>query len=90
MRAKNRVIAGDHLDCLIGLTKLKDSVTVTLTDPRENHYMLIILNKSTVEHYEIASESKGVHTISLQFRDGKRSLLEIDDQIFREFLKTFF
>jgi hypothetical protein len=92
MRAKNKVIAGDYLDCLIGLSSLKDSVTITLTDPREKQYMLIILNKSTVEKYEIVNEDKfkEIHTLALQFRDGKKSLLEIDDRIYKQFLINFF
>lgn len=38
----------------------------------------------------VSAKSKGIYTIALQFRNGKRSLLEVDDKIYKAILKKVF
>lgn len=38
----------------------------------------------------LSAKSKGVHIVAVQFKDGKRSLLEIDDKIYKAMLKKLF
>lgn len=38
----------------------------------------------------LSAKSKGVHTIAIQFKDGKRSLIEVDDDIYKELIKKLF
>lgn len=37
-----------------------------------------------------SAKNKGVYTIALLFKDGKKSLIEIDDQIYKVFIKAAF
>lgn len=38
----------------------------------------------------LSAKSKGTHTIAIQFKDGQRSLLEVDDKIYKAIVtKTF-
>lgn len=38
----------------------------------------------------VTAKSKGTHTIALQFRDGRRSLLEVDDHIYKAIITKVF
>ncbi|MFJ5771381.1 hypothetical protein [Psychrobacillus sp. NPDC093180] len=38
----------------------------------------------------LSAKSKGTHTIALQFTDGKKSLIEVDDKIYQTLLKKLF
>lgn len=38
----------------------------------------------------LSAKSKGIHTIALQFKEGGKSLIEIDDKIYKEFIKNMF
>lgn len=38
----------------------------------------------------LSAKSKGVHIIAVQFKDGKKSLIEIDEKIYKAFLKSCF
>jgi hypothetical protein len=38
----------------------------------------------------ITAKSKGTHTIAIQFKDGKKSLIEIDDKIYKALMKKMF
>ncbi|AIQ37221.1 hypothetical protein [Paenibacillus sp. FSL R5-0345] len=38
----------------------------------------------------LSAKSKGVHIIAVQFKDGKKSLIEIDEKIYKAFLKNCF
>lgn len=38
----------------------------------------------------LSAKSKGIHIIALEFKDGKKSLIEIDDKIYKEFIKKMF
>lgn len=38
----------------------------------------------------VSAKSKGIYQIALQFKDGKRSLVEIDDKIYKAIIKACF
>ena len=115
MGAKNKVIAGDYLNCSITCFFGLVNIVVSFKES-------IIMDKSTIEQYEIINEenrksassavgrglvgglllgpvgllaglsakSKGIHTIAIQFKNGKKSLIEVDDKIYKELIKKLF
>ncbi len=38
----------------------------------------------------LSAKSKGTHTIAIEFTDGKKSLIEIDDKIYKVLIKILF
>ncbi|MEK5171837.1 hypothetical protein NST63_01085 [Heyndrickxia sp. FSL W8-0496] len=38
----------------------------------------------------LSAKSKGIHTIAIQFKDGKKSLIEVDDKIYSTLIKVLF
>jgi len=38
----------------------------------------------------LSAKSKGTYTVAIQFKDGKRSLLEVDDKIYKAIVKRCF
>lgn len=38
----------------------------------------------------LSAKSKGTYQIAIQFRDGKRSLIEVDDKIYKQLIKELF
>lgn len=38
----------------------------------------------------LSAKSKGIYQIALQFKDGKRSLIEVDDKIYKLIIKNCF
>ena len=38
----------------------------------------------------LSAKSKGTHVIAVQFKDGKKSLLQIDDKIYSSLIKKLF
>lgn len=38
----------------------------------------------------ITAKSKGIYQIAIQFQDGKRSLVEVDDKIYKAIIKSCF
>lgn len=38
----------------------------------------------------LSAKKKGVYTVAIQFKDGKKSLLEIDDSLFKILVKSLF
>lgn len=38
----------------------------------------------------ISAKQKGIYQIAIQFKDGKRSLLEVDDKIYKSIVKDCF
>ena len=38
----------------------------------------------------LSAKKKGVHIVALQFKDGKKSLLEIDDKLYKVLMKSMF
>ena len=83
LHGKNKVIAGDYADGKIMLSGGKVVLSVSLGN-------MIILNQKMVANYEVISEAKGTHTLSVQFADGKKSLLELDDALFKALLVQLF
>jgi hypothetical protein len=120
MGASNRVIAGDYVDK--GLLLVGNELSIVL---KSNFLKTekILLNKDTVESYEVitsehtknaingvvrgavgaallgpvgllagglSAKNKGVFTIAVKFRDGKNSLIEIDEKMYKALLKATF
>lgn len=38
----------------------------------------------------ISAKSKGIYQVAVQFKDGKKSLLEVDDKIYKSIIKCLF
>lgn len=38
----------------------------------------------------LSAKSKGIYQVAVQFKDGKRSLLEVDDTIYKALIKSCF
>ncbi|WP_256761390.1 hypothetical protein [Cohnella sp. WQ 127256] len=38
----------------------------------------------------LSAKSKGVHIVAIQFKDGKKSLIEMDEKIYKSLLKKCF
>lgn len=38
----------------------------------------------------LSAKSKGTHTIALEFKDNKKSLIEIDEKLYKLLIKTLF
>lgn len=115
-KAKNKVIAGDYLNCVVGCSFGQVYFVVGFA---KNYY----LNKENVESYELitdehrksassgvarglvggallgpvgllagglSAKSKGIYQIAILFKDGKRSLIEVDDKIYKALIKVLF
>ena len=83
MGAKNKAIAGDYTGANIAMAAGQVVLNISLGN-------MIILNKKMVASHAVESETKGVHTVSLTFADGKKSLLELDDQMCKALLAQLF
>ena len=83
MGAKNKVIAGDYTGANIAMAAGQVVLNISLGN-------MIILNKKMVASHAVESETKGVHTVSITFADGKKSLLELDDQMCKALLAQLF
>ena len=83
MGAKNKVIAGDYTGANIAMAAGQVVLNISLGN-------MIILNQKMVASHAVESETKGVHTLSLTFADGKKSLLELDDQMCKALLAQLF
>lgn len=114
MGAKNKVIAGDFNGKKVNL--MLGSLMIT------GGFRSVIIDKNTVEEYEVVDEEKrksaasavgrglvgsliigpagllaglsakvkGVHVVALQFKDDKKSLIEIDDKLYKVLMKKLF
>lgn len=115
-KAKNKVIAGDYINCpvmqIFGIPMISTGFTKSVE-----------INKENIESYEVLDESrsksaisaagrgliggfllgpagmlagalttkaKGIYVIALQFKDGSKSLLEVDEKIYRAIMKHLF
>lgn len=38
----------------------------------------------------LSAKKKGIHTVAIQFRDGKKSLVEVDDKIYKAIMTKLF
>lgn len=83
MGAKNKVIAGDYTGAHIAMTADQVVLNISLGN-------MMILNKKMVASHAVESETKGAHTVSVTFVDGKKSLLELDDKMCKALLAQLF
>ncbi|UKS29935.1 hypothetical protein LOZ80_13750 [Paenibacillus sp. HWE-109] len=115
MGAQNKVIAGEYTGKYVISTVSYIGIILGFTKK-------IIIDKDTVEDYEVINEditksaisavgrglignflvgpvgllaglsakNKGAYTIAIQFKDGTRSLIEVDDKIYKGIIKELF
>ena len=99
--AKNMVIAGDYMGKPVGNLGGQPQIMVS-SRWSENAF----LDKAAIDSYEVITEetsksaasgvargiakSKGTITLAVMFKDGKRSLLEIDDKIYKAIIQRMF
>jgi hypothetical protein len=38
----------------------------------------------------LSAKSKGIHVLAVQFKDGKKSLLQVDDKVYKSLMKNLF
>ena len=38
----------------------------------------------------LSAKNKGIYTVAIKFKDGKNSLLEVDDKFYKALIKTMF
>ena len=50
----------------------------------------ILLGPAGIVGGALLGKSNGIHLISIEFKDGKKSLIEVDDKIYREILKKLY
>lgn len=79
MGTKNKVISGDYSGANVMVVSGKVVLSISLGN-------MIILNKKTVAAHEIVSETMGKHLVSVQFTDGKKSLLELNQGLCKTLL----
>lgn len=78
MGNKNKVISGDYMGADVTLTNGKVILAIKL-----GH--MIVLNKTTVKTYELKAQSKDC-TVAVEFNDGKKSLMEMDEKLYKTFV----
>ena len=115
MGAKNKVIAGDYMGKMISCSFGVTNIIIGFSNS-------VIINKYSVESYEVIDESsrksatsiagralvgslfggigaiagalsaksKGVHLLAILFKDGKKSLIEVDDKIYKNIMTAMF
>ena len=90
MSAKNRVISGDYAGKqIVGGGIAQAGIVIGIVKK-------IFLNNTTVENYEVlgglagAISSKNDYQVSVQFKDGKKSLLEVDENIYKAIVQGCF
>lgn len=90
MSAKNRVISGDYAGSLVvGGGAANAAISLGLIKK-------LNLNSLTVESYEVlggvagAMQPKNGYQVSIQFKDGKKSLIEVDDRLYKAIVQACF
>ena len=112
MGAQNKVIAGDYIGKMAGVSLGQLYIATSFGKP-------MYLNKQNIEAYELitdeqrksaasgvirgavgatllgpvgllAAKNKGIYTVAIKFKDGKNSLLEVDDKFYKALIKTMF
>ena len=91
-----RVIAGDYKDCFV------ERPAFGKLSIHAGAFKKVLINKSTVESYEIKNEGTQIarnrgrmftadkYMVVINFKDGKRSLLEVNDKLLKEITKELF
>ena len=82
-KGRNVVIDGDYMAMQLGNT-LEPTIRIGIIKS-------LTLNSKTVESYEIKDEQpmNDVYVVLIKFKDGKKSLIEMDGQHFMTFKRTF-
>ena len=83
MGAKNRVINGDYAGSLV------------VGGGSSGFLKQLRLNSTTVESYEVlggtaGAMSKNGYQVKILFKDGKKSLLEVDDKLYKAIVQACF
>ena len=86
MSAKNRVINGDYA----GSQVVGGGAAISLGIIKQ-----LRLNSSTVESYEVlggvaGAVSKNGYQVKIIFKDGKKSLLEVDEKLYKAIVQACF
>ena len=82
-KGRNMVIGGDYLGKFLGVgVKLKIAVGL---------FKSIQINESTIESYEVKDEQpmNDLYVVLFKFKDGKKSLIEMDGEHFMTFKRIF-
>ncbi len=82
-KGRNVVIDGDYMAMQLGNT-LEPTIRIGIIKS-------LTLNSKTVESYEIKDEQpmNDVYVVLIKFKDGKKSLIEMDGEHFMTFKRTF-
>ena len=90
MGAKNRVARGDYAGSLVvGGGMANAAIALGM-------FKKINLNSLTVESYEVlggvagANNPKNGYQVSVTFKDGKKSLLDIDEKLYKAIVQACF
>lgn len=115
MGARNKVIAGDYLGCMVSSSFGVVSILTSFTGS-------VVINKHFASRYEVIDESsrksaasiagralvgsffggigavagalsaknKGIYVVAISFKDGKNSLIEVDDKIYKAIVTAMF
>lgn len=89
MSITNRVINGDYAGCqVVGGGIANASIALGFIKQ-------LYLNSSTVESYEVlggvvGALSKNGYQVKIIFKDGKKSLLEIDEKLYKAIVQACF
>ena len=90
MSVKNRVISGDYAGSLVvGGGAANAAISLGIIKK-------LNLNRLTVENYEVlggvagAMQPKNGYQVSISFKDGNKSLLEIDDKLYKAIVQACF
>lgn len=122
-KARNRVISGDYTNDSVRIENFGKQLVFGIgKDGDIFTYTNIILDKNTVENYEVLTEdkvksasstilragagalllgpvgllagvsgkTKGIYNVAILFKDGKRSLIEIDDKHYKVLMQSLF
>ena len=89
MKAKNRVINGDYAGSqIVGGGAANAAIALGFIKQ-------LRLNSTTVESYEVlggtaGAMSKNGYQVKILFKDGKKSLLEVDEKIYKAIVQACF
>lgn len=99
MAAKNQVISGDYKGKSVKVSFGNVKISGLFTDVKLDHETVEEWQVLDEKHKRelgqmimlgLLAKKKGVYHMSIQFKDGKRSLLEIDDKIYNALMKKIF